>query len=301
MQLNFFDKTRHIIPISGKDSLATALFQLAKEPSLPYEYLYNPTGAELPEVLVWLKKVEDYLQKPIQYIGKNLYDIIKYERGGFLPSQFNRFCTNQSKIEPTELFIGKSPCYVYYGIRADENRAGYNNAGHTNIKAVFPLAEAGINLPMVYTIIKNAGLKPPVFFWEEIYNRVCNIVGKAIVDSLPEWIFDMLFAWRTRANCYFCFNQRVYEWAGLLVHHPELFWTSEEMEHNGSTYYWQGANKPLTKIADDLEAIITKRVNAVVKKIQQILEKKSIDLSSDDDNKFIDILSVTSCGLYCGK
>lgn len=40
---------RHIIPISGKDSLCTAIVQRQAE-ALEYEYLFNPTGSELPEV-----------------------------------------------------------------------------------------------------------------------------------------------------------------------------------------------------------------------------------------------------------
>ena len=39
---------RHIIPISGKDSLSTALVQLAKQPEIDYEFMFNPTGQELP-------------------------------------------------------------------------------------------------------------------------------------------------------------------------------------------------------------------------------------------------------------
>lgn len=49
---------RHIIPISGKDSLWTAIYQKQKDPSLPYEYLFNDTGAELPDTYAWLDKVE---------------------------------------------------------------------------------------------------------------------------------------------------------------------------------------------------------------------------------------------------
>lgn len=52
---------RHIIPISGKYSLAAALVQLQIDPSLDYEYVFNPTGAELPCVFEWIKKVETYL------------------------------------------------------------------------------------------------------------------------------------------------------------------------------------------------------------------------------------------------
>lgn len=49
---------RYIIPISGKDSLATAIFQTTYQPNLPYEFIFNDTGSELPEVYKWLDNIE---------------------------------------------------------------------------------------------------------------------------------------------------------------------------------------------------------------------------------------------------
>ena len=302
MQKDLFLEERHIIPISGKDSLATALLQLAKEPNLPYEFMFNPTGAELPEVFDWLDKVEVYLKKPITRVGKNLEYIITNERGGFLPSWNDRFCTKQSKMTPMENFIGSSPCFVYYGIRADEDRVGYNNSSKPNIFPKMPLVEAGINLKMVYQIIKNAGLKPPTFFWEEIYTEVEKRMNLKLIKVLPEWIIDMLFSWRTRANCYFCFNQRKYEWVGLLRHYPELFKNAQKMETNGSDFFWNGKDYPLQKIIDNQDAIIEKRIKAIIKIIEKVISDKKLQLvENEDDEKFIDILSITSCGLMCGK
>lgn len=298
MQKDIFLAERHIIPISGKDSLATALFQIAKEPVLPYEFMFNPTGAELPEVFEWLDKVEAYLGKPIVRVGKDLKDIITIERNGFLPSQQHRYCTNQSKIEPMEKFIGSTPCFVYYGIRADEDRVGFTDASKPNISPVYPLKLAGINLAMVYAIINKAGLKPPTFFWKSVYDEVCNRMGGEMVvkSLLTEWQIDVLFSWRTRANCYFCFNQRKYEWVGLYEHHPDLFWEAEKMEHNGSEYYWNGKDYPLTKIIERKDITKENRIKAIIK----FLEKLKME-ESEDDKGFVDILSVTSCGLLCGK
>ncbi len=296
IQTDLFLEPRHIIPISGKDSLATALFQMAKDPSLPYEFMFNPTGAELPEVYEWLEKVENYLGKPIIRVGRDLKNIINVENNGFLPSHRNRFCTRQSKIEPMESFIGKSPCFVYYGIRSDENREGYNNQGKPNIIPVYPLVAAGIGIEMVYAIVNKAGLKPPTFFWEDIYNEVCKRLGRDLKLELPEWLIDMLFCWRTRANCFFCYNQRKIEWCGLYVFHPNLFWEAEAMEHNGSEFYWNGKGYPLTKIIERIE--ITKE-NFIKKIIKSIVSLKMEEM--EDDKAFIDILSITSCGLLCGK
>lgn len=302
MQKDLFLAERHIIPISGKDSLATALWQIAKEPNLPYEFMFNPTGAELPEVFEWLDNVEVYLGKPIVRVGKNLEYIITNERGGFLPSWNDRYCTKQSKMTPMQDFIGRSPCFVYYGIRADEDRSGYNNSAKRNIYPKMPLMEAGINLRMVYEIIKNAGLKPPVFFWQEVYDEVCKRMELDLSKILPEWIIDMLFSWRTRANCYFCFNQRKYEWVGLLRHKPFLFANAQKMEHNGSDFFWNGKDYPLSKIVENQDAIIEKRIKAIIKIILSIISEKKLMLEENEDDKnFIDILSVTSCGLMCGK
>ena len=78
-------KQRHIIPISGKDSLCTALVQIKINPDLNYEFVFNPTGAELPCVFDWLDKVELYLGKPIARVGKDLLEIIE-DYNYFLPS-----------------------------------------------------------------------------------------------------------------------------------------------------------------------------------------------------------------------
>lgn len=295
MQFSMYDEPRHIIPISGKDSLATALFMKAKEPNIDFEYMFNPTGAELPEVFEWIRKVELYLKRTIYFIGEDLEKIIE-GYGYFLPSRINRYCTKESKIQPMETFLGKSPSFVYYGIRSDEDRMGYKNYGKANITPVYPLKEAGIDLKGVYAIVHAAGLKPPTFFWQRLYERVKEIAGTAIVEKLSEFEKDVLFSWRTRANCYFCFNQRKYEWAGLLEHHPLLFERAKKMEVSGSDYYWNGKDYPLEKIIENADAILERRAQ----KIAKYLIKKKME-TSEDDAQFIDILSVTSCGLLCGK
>ena len=116
--------SRHIIPISGKDSLATAIVQMGLYPDLPYEYVFNMTGAELPETIAWLDKVERVLGISIHRIGADLEGIIA-GFGYFLPSAMSRYCTRLAKIEPFECWIGESPATVYFGIRADEDRGGY--------------------------------------------------------------------------------------------------------------------------------------------------------------------------------
>jgi hypothetical protein len=152
---------RYIIPISGKDSLATALVQKEREPHLPYEYFYNPTGMDLPEVDPWLNLVSAHLDAPIHRVGDDLEAII-YEQG-ILPAHKTRYCTRLAKIFPMEEWLHTpyaiyllaaaktlpltaniqsiklilqaacdlgdyiEPATVYYGIRADERRAGYQS------------------------------------------------------------------------------------------------------------------------------------------------------------------------------
>jgi 3'-phosphoadenosine 5'-phosphosulfate sulfotransferase (PAPS reductase)/FAD synthetase len=126
---------RHIIPISGKDSLAAAVVQMELQPNLPYELLHTDVGVDMPEVYAWLTKVEKCLQRPIVMVGKSLEQVI--DEQGMLPSPQVRFCTRIGKIEPMEQYIGGDQATVYFGIRADEERTGYVR-GLPNINAVFP-------------------------------------------------------------------------------------------------------------------------------------------------------------------
>ena len=292
---------RHIIPISGKDSLATAILQTAKKPELDYEYVFNPTGAELPEVFDWIENVGKYFGKEIVQVGENLEYIISEKYNYFLPSQRSRYCTKESKLHPFVDWVGSEEAYAYYGIRADENREGFNNKTSPNITPFYPLQEAGINLEGVYIIINSVGLKPPTFFWLSMYEYVKDRLGFDPKSILPEWIFDMLFAGRSRANCYFCFNQRYAEWVWLLEVHPDLFWNAESFENKGSDeiFTWSSNKKSLKQIADERQIIFEKRANQIIKAIYKY---RQLRLFEDEGNKeIIDVLSIKSCGLFCGK
>ena len=74
---------RHICLISGKDSLAATVVQKRLDPDLPYEYVFNPTGWDLPDTVLWLTKVERYLGQKILRIGGDLNSICK--EAGMLP------------------------------------------------------------------------------------------------------------------------------------------------------------------------------------------------------------------------
>ena len=110
-----------------------------------------------------------------------------------------------------------------------------------------------------------------------------------------------MFSWRTRANCYFCFNQRKYEWVGLLEHEPELFWNAEKLENSESKHYWNGVDYPLTKIVEQSASIKEKRIKSIVK-ILRSMQQQIIQFDKINKEQIInDIFSTTSCGLFCGK
>jgi hypothetical protein len=229
-------------------------------------------------------------------VGKDLAGIIAFH-GYFLPSRSARYCTREAKIEPMEEFLGKDEATIYYGIRADENRGGYNNATSKHITPSYPLKDLGIDLQGVYAINHAAGLKPPTFFWQSVFERVCKEAPeKFIRQTLTEWQFDALFSWRSRSNCYFCFNQQYREWIGLLEHYPDLFWKAEAMEHMGSEYTWNKNNKSLRQIYAERDRIKRKWVRKIVKALNGGQVGMFADPTSESD-----ILSVTSCGLFCGK
>lgn len=151
---------RHIILISGKDSLATALVQREREPTLPYEYVFNQVGWELPETLDWLEKVQAHLGERLTICGDDLEAIIDEEN--CLPLPFRRFCTRRAKIEPLENYLGNDEATIYLGLRADESeRLGYIVKKGSRHQPAYPLREVGMTLPNVWRLCESVGLLPP--------------------------------------------------------------------------------------------------------------------------------------------
>lgn len=286
---------RHIIPISGKDSLTTAIVQTIHNPHLEYEYIYNQIGSEPPEIFKWLERVETYLKKPIVRIGSNLEQIIYGE--GILPSANTRYCTRKAKIEAMRDYIGTESVTRNRGLRFDEpSRIGL--VANKNETVRFPLRENKITLPAVYSILRSLDLLPPRFFWHSMFRLVERLLGddSYLLKRIPVDLFYQWFAWRTRPNCYFCFFQRHYEWIGLLEHHPKLFHraTAIENEVGASGFTWI-QNNPLPELASKAKEIKSRRAKEIVGMVY-----KSIQLTLFEDSPFDD-LSVTSCGVFCGK
>lgn len=284
---------RHLIPISGKDSLATALLQTTHYPDLGYEFFFNDTGAELPETYDWLDKVEKKTNWDIKKIGCSLEGYInKY--GGFLPSPKARFCTKETKIKPTESYLkNKGPVTIYYGLRADENRTGYVPWGDSQITPSYPLQTFGIDLPGVWAILTAQDLLPPSFRWDRLVNAVSRRIDISGLTPVEEYF---LFAGRSRANCYFCFYQRQYEIVWLLEKHPDYAEKMASFER-GKNYTWR-SDFSVDELAQDearQSRIFDRRVDEVVKYIAEKRQLKLPFLTVDNE------IAGTSCGLTCAK
>lgn len=291
---------KHIIPISGKDSLATAIIQKQLRPELDYEYIFNPTGKELPESIEWLKKCEKYLGKEILFIGYDMKETNEW-KAGYRPAIHARWCTRKCKIEPMEQHFN-CEATVYYGLRADEpERIGYENKGKSELTPKYPLRETGMNINDVLKLVNDIGLKPPTFRWKLFEDEFTNQLGSIFIkENLSEWQIDQLFAWRTRQNCFDCFNMKRYEWIGLHDFHPDLFWAVVEDEERQDTRekpFFTIKDYPLRKLIQNRSQILDRHITKTVNLLSKL---KQTSLFTVDDI-FTDFLSLTSCGLLCGK
>lgn len=184
----------------GKDSTALALFMRDRVENM--EYVFCDTDKELTETYEYLNRVEAFLGKKIVRLNSKAgFDHWLDVFGGYLPSPQMRWCTKLLKLRPFEEYVGEEPVISYVGIRADEDRSGYIST-KPNIKAVFPLKEAGIDHAGVIRILEESGIgMPPYLKWG-----------------------------RTHSGCYFCFFQRPIEWVRLLETHPEQFEAAQRYE-----------------------------------------------------------------------
>ena len=132
---------RHILGLSGgRDSAALAVYMRQHRPNLPIEYFFTDTGKELPEVYVFLDRLEGFLGRPIQRLNPDRdFDFWLDEYGHFLPSPRTRWCTRQLKLRPLEHWLRADleagvKIHSYVAIRADEShREGYQ-ATHPNMQ-----------------------------------------------------------------------------------------------------------------------------------------------------------------------
>jgi hypothetical protein len=211
---------RHILGLSGgRDSAALAVWMRENRPELDLEYFFTDTGKELPEVGVFLDRLEGFLGKTIKRLNPDRdfdYWLEEYEH--FLPSPRTRWCTRQLKLRPLELWLRKDLAagniiHSYVAIRADEpSREGYQ-ATQPNMRVHLPLKEAGVDRRGVIELLKGVGLGEPEYY-----------------------------KWRSRSGCTFCFFQQKIEWVRLLREHPASFAEAAAYEKNalehGSPFTW---------------------------------------------------------------
>jgi len=195
---------RHIVGLSGgKDSTALALRLRELNPETTYEYIYNETGDELPEMAAHIDRMACMLGADIQRVRLErggapvgLNELI--EQQGCLPSHRIRYCTRMLKIQPTIAYIkrlrvaGDTPV-LYVGLRADEEtRTGIYG---DSVRSVFPFRDWGWGLPEVWGYLKSRGVKVP-----------------------------------RRTDCARCYAQRIDEWWRLWKEHPGIYATAIAQE-----------------------------------------------------------------------
>jgi 3'-phosphoadenosine 5'-phosphosulfate sulfotransferase (PAPS reductase)/FAD synthetase len=255
---------RHIVGLSGgKDSAALAIYLRERIPDLTY--VFSDTDKELPETYDYLARIEAYLGKEIVRLrAERGFDHWLTVYGGYLPSPRMRWCTKMLKIRPFEAYVeslGDVDVRMYVGIRADENRGGYNPT-KGNIQPVYPFVEAGFKLDDIHRILEESGVGVPPYY-----------------------------SWRSRSGCFFCFYQRKTEWVGLKENHPDLFELAKKYEkinsETGERYTWsereslEELGKP-DRVAEIKERHAKSRPAAVAKstKLLHILDQ---DDESDDN------------------
>jgi hypothetical protein len=211
---------RHILGLSGgRDSAALAVYMRQHHPELPIEYFFTDTGKELPEVYLFLDRLEGFLGRPIQRLNPDRdFDFWLKEYGNFLPSPRTRWCTRQLKLRPLEHWLKADLdagviVHSYVAIRADEpHRDGYQ-ATHPNMQVHLPLRTAGVDRAGVIEILERADVGEPAYY-----------------------------GWRSRSGCTFCFFQQKIEWVRLAEHHPDRFAEAIEYEKtalkDGSPFTW---------------------------------------------------------------
>lgn len=155
-----------------------------------------------------------------------------------------RWCTRQLKLVPLENFIGEDETLSYVAIRADENRDGYLST-KSNIKAIYPFKEKGIDKAGVLQLLDESGI------------------------GLPKY-----YEWRTRSGCFFCFFQRKYEWVMLAEKHPDLFAkaVAYEQEHKDGRQFTWSQGETLVQIVNRKKQIIAEHEKNLTRE-----KKKSVN------------------------
>lgn len=157
-------KVRHVLGISGgKDSAALAIYLKDNYPELNIEYYTCDTGKELEETYELIKNLQIYLGKDIVCLQaadgshESSFDHFLKFKGQFLPSNFNRWCTKNLKLDPFEKWVGNDMVVSYVGIRGDEDREGFISS-KPNIQSIFPFRRNMWSEDVISKVLKNANI-----------------------------------------------------------------------------------------------------------------------------------------------
>lgn len=193
---------KHVVALSGgKDSTALSLRLKEIYPDRPFEFVYTPTGDELPGMQQHMQRLARLLG-PIKTLSStNLFDLIREQR--MIPNFRARFCTRILKIEPFFNYMETLPpgSVMYVGIRKDEeDRVGMQTTQDDTFTVEKPFLEWGWGISEVTDYLKCRGIEIP-----------------------------------KRTDCGCCFYQRLGEWKDLLETNPDRYQqyidVEEEMGH----------------------------------------------------------------------
>jgi hypothetical protein len=272
---------RHVLGISGgRDSAALAVFMRQTRPDLDIEYFFTDTGKELPEVYVFLGRLEGFLGKQIQRLNPERdFDFWLREYNNFLPSPRTRWCTRQLKLRPFEAWIrpdldAGTTIFSYVAIRSDEVHREGLTATHPNLQVVLPLRERGIDKSGVTELLEGAGI------------------------GLPEY-----YRWRSRSGCTFCFFQQKIEWVNLMREHPDAFEEAKSYEKNamehGSPFTWSD-RESLDELARP-ERVAQIEADAKIRQARLRARLKPNALRPDEDPTLGELIENGAGCLVCHK
>ncbi len=193
----------HVVGLSGgKDSTALALRLKELNPDTEYEYIYTPTGDELPSMTEHWLALEGLLGKALTPMATGLTLDGLIDKQKMLPNWRARWCTRMLKIEPCQKWISEKTDTVvlYIGLRADEE--GREGGIYHDCEVRFPFRDWGWGIDEVWRYLNERGV------------------------LIPE-----------RTDCARCFFQTLGEWWELWKSHPDIYESAAKQERDlGHTF-----------------------------------------------------------------